>query len=133
EFTPVTGGRTIRSRRETTQPKKGDATYWATGRGKVYPEGALERALKSREQVRRPVESVPAFDSPAPEPEAVYEPARADAILDPFSVYRKGEKVLRRKLSALSAWHLVNIIRAYRLSDLPPPQLNALAAPALIE
>jgi hypothetical protein len=133
EFTPVTGGRTIRSRRETTQPNKVDSIYWATGLTTVYLEGALERALKSREPVRRLGESVPAFDSPAPEPEVVRELAPVHAILDPFSVYRKGEDVLRRQLSALSSWHLVNIVRAYRLSDLPSPQLSALTAPSLIE
>jgi len=37
-------------------------------------------------------------------------------VLNPFSVYRKGESLLRNQLSALSAWHLVNIIEAYDLS-----------------
>jgi len=31
---------------------------------------------------------------------------------DPFSVYEKGEVILRQQLSALSSWHLVNIILA---------------------
>jgi hypothetical protein len=76
-------------------------------------------------------EAVPAFDSPAAD--AIDEAAPPEAILDPFSVYRKGEELLRRQLNALSAWHVVNIIRAYRLSDLTPPELNALARAALIE
>jgi hypothetical protein len=36
-------------------------------------------------------------------------------------------------LSALAAWHLVNIALAYGLSDEPAPVLNALPAPQLVE
>jgi hypothetical protein len=131
EFTPLDGGRTIRSRRETTQPNRTDAVYWATGLTTVYLEGALHRTLNPRVSVRRSVEAVPAFDSPAPDPINVVEPTTA--ILDPFSVYRKGEHLLRRQLNALSPWHLVNIIRAYRLSDLTARQLNAMTGTALTE
>ena len=56
-----------------------------------------------------------------------------DSILNPFSVYRKGEALLRRQLSAFSVWHLVNIVLDYRLSDLPEAALNAMTAPDLIE
>ena len=45
EFVPINGGPPLRSSRETTQPNKGDATYWATGLTQVYLEGALDRAL----------------------------------------------------------------------------------------
>ena len=38
-------------------------------------------------------------------------------MLNPFSVYEKGEPLLRKQLGALSAWHLVNIVLAYELSD----------------
>ena len=131
EFTPTSGGPTIRSRRETTQPNKVDAVYWATGLTPIYLEGSLQRTLRPRLPVARQAEAVPAFDSPAAD--AIDETAPPEAILDPFSVYRKGEELLRRQLNALSAWHVVNIIRAYRLSDLTPPELNALARAALIE
>jgi hypothetical protein len=131
EFTSLATGRTIRSRRETTQPNKGDAVYWATGLTRVYLEGALQRALNPASPVRRPGEPVPAYDSPAPDTtEGV---PHGDAILDPYSVYRKGEDLLRRQLNALSAWHLVNIIRAYRMSDLPMADLNTLPTSAMIE
>ena len=53
--------------------------------------------------------------------------------MNPFSVYRKGEALLRRQLSALSAWHLVNIIRDYKLSDVPVDELNARPAADLAE
>ena len=44
--------------------------------------------------------------------------ARAtESVLDPFSVYRKGEALLRRQLSAMAGWHLVNIIQHYQLSQ----------------
>ena len=45
---------------------------------------------------------------------------RRKAVLDPFSVYQKGEALLRRQLSALAGWHLVNIIRKYELSGEDP-------------
>jgi len=130
EFTSIGDGSVIRSGRETTQPNHGDALYWATGLTAVYLEGALQRAL--RPQVQRPVPppSRPAFDGP--EPKSRDEPRRTESILDPFSVYRKGEAVLRRQLGALSEWHLVNIIRANGLSTLDPGELNAMPAPALI-
>src|SRR4051812_47791967 len=44
EFDPMDGGDTIRSRRETTQPNRTDAVYWASGLSPVYLEGALARA-----------------------------------------------------------------------------------------
>src|SRR6266566_2120463 len=45
EFVPVAGGTAVRSPRETTQPNRVDALYWATGLTATYLEGALERAL----------------------------------------------------------------------------------------
>lgn len=130
EFVPLDGGDPIRSGRETTQPNRTDTLYWATGLTNVYLQGALERALKPL--VRRPTRPapVPAFDEPAPN---IAEPPLAESILNPFSVYRKGESLLRRQLGALSIWHLVNIIRAYELSVLNTDELNAMSAPELIE
>jgi hypothetical protein len=54
-------------------------------------------------------------------------------VLNPFSVYRKGEGVLRHQLSALAAWHLVNIVQAYDLSDQPTPTLERLPPPRLVD
>ena len=51
-------------------------------------------------------------------------------MLNPFSVYRKGEALLRSQLSALSGWHLVNIIVAYELSEQRPADLEATPAPS---
>ena len=73
----------------------------------------------------------PNFDGPA-EPIV----ARGDAtesILDPFSVYRKGEALLRRQLSAMAGWHLVNIIRRYELSDEDPARLSGREPAQLVE
>jgi len=121
EFLPIGSGPAIRTARETTQPNFTDAQYWASGLTHVYLEGALSRALNPL--VRRVVTgSRPVFDAPAPE-----------AILDPFSVYQKGEGLLRQELGALSAWHLVNIIRTYQLSDRSTAELNALPPPALVD
>ena len=61
-----------------------------------------------------------------------FDPA-PDSILNPFSVYRNGEALLRRQLMAFSVWHLVNIVRDYQLSDLSAATLNAMSAPELVE
>lgn len=110
-------GRVLRSGRETTQPNLTDLEYWATGVTPVYLEGALERALAgpTRSTTPTPVEP-PAYDRPAPSrtaaPEVVSHP-----VLDPFSVYAKGDDLLRQELTALSSWHLRSIIRAYHLAS----------------
>lgn len=130
EFIPADGGEVVRSGRETTQPNRTDTLYWATGLTTVYLEGALQRALKPL--VRRPSRPIapPAHDEPAPD---FSPPPVADAILNPFSVFRKGETPLRSQLGALSEWHLVNIVRAYDLSAIPEGDLNRLSAAQLIE
>jgi hypothetical protein len=60
-------------------------------------------------------------------------PATPDAVLDPFSVYENGEKILRLKLGALATWHLVNIALAYELSEERAATLNAMSSNELIE
>jgi hypothetical protein len=134
EFVPLDGGAAVRSPRETTQPNGRDAAYWASGLTPIYLEGALTRALNPT--VRRvPAPAVPQFDEPAPEPVFVTASRHASpgAVLDPFSVYEKGEALLRKELGALSPWHLVNIIRAHRLSAEPVDTLNRLPGAALID
>jgi hypothetical protein len=132
EFVPVGDGEAIRSARETTQPNRQDTVYWATGLTPIYLEGALRRA--ERPIVRpAPIEPrPPIFGQPA-EPFAVRGDG-VDAVLDPFSaVYRHGEPLLRRQLSALAGWHLVNIIRKYDLSDDDPARLAAREPAQLVE
>jgi hypothetical protein len=131
EFAPLDGGPPIRSPRETTQPNRADALYWANGLGAVFLEGALQRALHP---LTIAVDRVaqPAFDGPAPALDV--NPVKAGpAILDPFSVFEKGESLMRQQLGALSAWHLVNIVVAYNLSDQPETTLNRMSARALAE
>lgn len=120
EFVPLGDADAVRTGRETTQPNRLDTAYWATGLTPVYLEGALRRALRpvARRSVTRP--EPPHFDEPAP---AFADPA-VEAVLDPFSVFQKGEALLRRQLSALAGWHLVNIIRKYDLSDENPALLE---------
>ena len=65
-----------------------------------------------------------AVRSPAPE--------QREAILNPFSLYEKGETLLRQELSALSPWHLSNIALSYDLTRLPEPALQAMRRPELI-
>ena len=64
EFIPVDGGQPLRSPRETTQPNRAGAEYWATGLTPIYLEGALHRALSPA--VRKRGKSAEAlFDGPA--------------------------------------------------------------------
>jgi hypothetical protein len=133
EFVRREGGETVRSGRETTQPNRTDTLYWATGLTAVYLEGALERALHP---LTKPPSRAPAgFVEPPtePAPDFIDDPLPNDAVLNPFSVYRKGEALLRRQLAAFSVWHLVNIIRAHGLSEQSSTALNAMSAPELIE
>jgi hypothetical protein len=133
EFEATDGSPVLRSPRETTQPDRTDLAYWATGLTAVYLEGALERALnpgRVAPSVTAPV--TPAFDGPLPsDPGEASEPP--EAVLNPHSVFRKGEAVLRSQLEALAPWHLVNIIRAYDLSDQSDADLSRLNATELIE
>jgi hypothetical protein len=130
EFIPGGGGEPVRSGRETTQPNRTDTVYWATGLTHVYLEGALERALKPLVLRAPRAIAPPVHDGPAPD---VVRLPPVDSIFNPFSVYRKGEELLRRQLGAFSVWHLVNIIRAHDLSSLGPDELNRMTAPQLVE
>jgi hypothetical protein len=60
-------------------------------------------------------------------------PTGRDSVLDPFSVYEKGETLLRKQLGALSAWHLVNIALDYSLTNSGADALNRMAAGDLVE
>jgi hypothetical protein len=134
EFFPADGGRPLRSQRETTQPNRTDAEYWATGLSEVYLEGALNRTL--RPVIRKTVAPAKAaFEKPNSSfgPSSETSTTGRDAILDPFAVYEHGETMLRQKLGALAAWHLVNIVIAHRLSEEPIAVLNRMSAPALVE
>jgi len=131
EFVPLGDGEPVRSARETTQPNRQDTLYWATGLTPVYLQGALRRTLRP---VARPIAArvdPPHFDEPA-EP-FVVAGGTTEAVLDPFSVYQKGEALLRRQLSALAGWHLVNIIRKYDLSNVDPAVLGGRAPAELVE
>jgi hypothetical protein len=131
EFIDLATGDAVRSPRETTQPNRTDTVYWATGLTPIYLEGALQRALHPTFRARPRSQSTPVFDQPAPD--VAPEPPAADSILNPFSVYRKGEALLRRQLGAFSVWHLVNIVRDYQLSDLSAATLSAMPASDLVE
>ena len=131
EFRPLDGGEPIRSTRETTQPNRVDAEYWAGGLTPVYLEGALERALNPVRIVHPEPPEPPAFSEPAPTVVAGAD-LTTEAVLDPLSVYEKGEVLLRKQLAALSSWHLVNIITHFGLSDEGRGRLSQLPGPALI-
>lgn len=123
EFLPLDGGERVVSDTETTQPNRDDLVYWATGLTDPYLDGALLRVLTEPPVRTRAAGQETPGRHPAAAPEAV---------LDPFHVYGEGADVLRGQLSALSTGQLANIVRAYRLSDLPPRELDRLSAPELI-
>jgi hypothetical protein len=133
EFLPLAGGPSVHTSRETTQPNRVDTEYWATGLTPVYLEGALKRALTRPPLVPTVPPQPSVFHSPAPPTAARSVEVSPSSVLNPFSVYEKGEALLRSQLKALSAWHLVNIAIEYELSDEPVERLNRLAAPTLVE
>jgi hypothetical protein len=132
EFVPIGGGPALHSPRETTQPNRTDVEYWATGLTHVYLEGALQRALDSPTVVATAPPRPSVFPGPAPSRQA---PAGApvESVLNPFSVYEKGEALLRKQLGVLASWHLVNIIAAYGLSGEDMASLNRRSGADLIE
>jgi len=131
EFVPIGEGEPIRSARETTQPNRQDTRYWATGLTPVYLEGALRRSQRPPVRPVAQTPDPPHFDGPA-EP-FVVQGGTTEAPLDPFSVYQKGEALLRRQLAAFAGWHLVNIIRKYELSREDPAVLANRPPAQLIE
>jgi hypothetical protein len=132
EFVPAAGGRVLRTGRETTQPNRTDALYWATGLTAVYLEGALARALRPPAPPPQSVQSMPAFDGPAP-PQAAAVDHLPPVVLNPLSVYEKGEPLLRSQLAALAPRHLVNIIQAYGFSAEAPAALLGWSLADLVE
>jgi hypothetical protein len=121
EFVAEDGSEVLRSSRETTQPNFTDLEYWATGVTPVYLEGAMQRALNP------PAVAPPSNATPAAVESPVTEP-----VLNPFSVYAKGEDLLRRQLAALSPRHLRAIVLAYELAPGTNLDLEVLTAPELI-
>lgn len=115
EFLPVGGGTPVRTDRETTQSNREDLSYWASGLSEEYLESALVRALEP--EVVRSEPYIPPPQLPPPPQSRAAARGEPRAVLDPFAVYAQGENVLRKELSALSADHLRNIIRAYDLDD----------------
>ncbi|MFL6233685.1 MAG: hypothetical protein ACJ76N_11170 [Thermoanaerobaculia bacterium] len=132
EFVPDNGSAVLRSQRETRQSDRDALLYWATGLTQIYLEGSLARTLAPAHPPRPVVLAAPSYDGPAPDPWAAPAPA-AQAVLDPFSVYMKGEDLLRHELNALSEWHLRNIIRAYALLGAETPEIQLLSRPELAE
>jgi hypothetical protein len=110
-----------------------DTEYWATGLSAVYLEGALRRAFEKPVEIPVELPQPALFSAPAPSTVHTHAEPVGTSILDPFSVYEKGEALLRKQLAALSAWHLVNIAAEYELTDLGIEDLNRLPAADLIE
>ena len=91
EFLPLAGGPPIHTSRETTQPNRTDTEYWATGLTPVYLEGALKRALGLPLLVPAVPPQPSLFRSPAPSTAARAVEVSPSSVLNPFSVYEKGE------------------------------------------
>lgn len=71
EFQPAgTNDRdTIRTGRETEQPKRVDLLYWAQGLTQVYLEGALERAIRHSRGASVSSRAIQSTPEQRPEPE----------------------------------------------------------------
>jgi hypothetical protein len=134
EFIPIGAGEPLRTERETTQPNRVDAFYWATGLTPVYLDGALDRSLTPHSRPAA-TPALPQFEGPARHHAAAAPPVATAprAVLDPFAIYAKGETLLRKELGALSQWHLVNIVSAFGLTDEPAERLNGLPVSTLID
>ena len=134
EFVPDDGSVVLRSQRETTQPNQTALEYWASGLTPIYLKGALERTLTPPLRVVEPPVVPSVYDEPAPTQVATTAgPPEPEPVLDPFSVYSKGEDLLRRQLAALSRRHLIAIIVAYELADESRVDLQSLTTADLIE
>ncbi len=105
------GVRSFRTPQESEQPNRDDLMYWAQGLTHVYLEGALQRALRPLTE-----SDVGANVGLAVEPNV-----RPVAVLDPYTVYRQGEGVLRGQLLALSRDQLNAVIEQYDLGVPLPP------------
>ena len=134
EFVPLEGGTPLRSPRETTQPNRRDAVYWASGLTPVYLAGALDRAVDALVPRATSPRPSPLWNSPADGQDRSEPTARSGrAILDPYAAYEKGEMLLRKELHAISKMHLVNVIRAYELSDESDSELSRQSSEALVD
>jgi hypothetical protein len=129
EFEDVETGEVFRSQRETTQPNRKDAVYWASGLTPVYLEGALDRILHPPKPKEIEVVPPPHFDGPAPR--ARQPMSNREPVLDPFSVYEKSPALLAQELTALRGWHLRQIIRDYELVDERDVHLEEMTEPEL--
>jgi hypothetical protein len=129
EFEDLETGEILRTQRETTQPNRTDAAYWATGLTPVYLEGALDRVLNPLKFRERESVPPPFFDGPAPRGRAPV--SNREPILDPFSVYDKSPDLLAQELTALRGWHLRQIIRDFDLVDERDTRIEAMTEPEL--
>ena len=133
EFVPADGSVVLRSPRETTQPNRAALEYWAAGITAVYLEGALQRTVSPPPAVVESPVIPSVYDEPAPTEVLVAGAApKMEPVLDPFSVYSKGEDLLRRQLAALSPRHLRTIVVAYSLAEPATVDLDALSATELL-
>jgi hypothetical protein len=126
EFVSGRGAAVLHSPRETTQPNLGALEYWATGLTPVYLVGALERALT-------PPLTGPTLDEESAEVAVTGDATEPRPVLNPFSVYARGEPMLRRQLAALSPRHLRAIATGYDLADPVDIDLEALTTTELVE
>jgi hypothetical protein len=81
-FFPLSGDEPLATDRETTQSKRADIAYWATGISPTYLEGALARALERRPpvQVARRAAAAEHEATSRRAEEDVYRTAAADAL-----------------------------------------------------
>jgi hypothetical protein len=134
EFVAHDGSAVLRSERETTQPTLAALEYWASGITPVYLEGALERTVTPPPVVMEVPVTESFYDEPASRKAPLVAQVRDPApVLNPFSIFAKGEAMLRQELAALPPWELRAMIIAHEFVDPSDVDLDPLTAPELIE
>ena len=131
EFVPVGGGDPLARLARPRSPTARTPSIGQRASHRCIWKARCSERFARRDERRRDHGSAAFFDGPA----ALDDLPRAGgaSVLNPFSLYRKGESLLRRQLGALSSWHLVNIIDTHGLSEENLRVLNALPPASLIE
>ena len=114
EFVDLAGDERLRTDIETRQSNEQAFRYWAAGVGPAYLEGAFKRARS------RAADGSTGLASPL-------SPVPRRAVLEPFEVDARGERLLAARLRALDLDRIRDIALEY---ELVPPKIAAFATRA---
>jgi hypothetical protein len=101
-FFSLRTGAVLTTDRETTQSTRQHVLYWATGLGRTYLQGALERALDRRPevQVARRLARAEREEASALAEAEIYAAAAASALRDAERARRQRRKARRRRVGS---------------------------------